>query len=129
MARFNHWQWQCPEKKNVDKKKLASKATEENNAEYYLCSCGPPASTVKTFGYSNANKGRPSCLEMETKILIRYQEKIYQGRCTSQIRELQLKVRLIFGYVTPTSDMGDVPAMGTPNINLQFDDRMRFSDI
>jgi hypothetical protein len=46
-----------------------------------------------------------------------------------QIRELQLKVRLIFGYVTPTSDMGDVPAMGTPNINLQFDDRMRFSDI
>jgi hypothetical protein len=66
---------------------------------------------------------------METKILIRYQEKIYQGRCTSQIRELQLKVRLIFGYVTPTSDMGDVPAMGTPNINLQFDDRMRFSDI
>ena len=34
MARFNHWQWQCPEKKNVDQKKLASKATEENNAEY-----------------------------------------------------------------------------------------------
>jgi len=46
-----------------------------------------------------------------------------------QMRELQLKVRLIFGYATPTSDMGDVPAMGTPNINLQFDDRMRFSDI
>lgn len=35
MARFNHWQWQwqCPEKKNVDKKKFG-KATEENNAEY-----------------------------------------------------------------------------------------------
>ena len=75
------FQWQCPEKKNVDKKKLA-KQQKKKNAEYYLCSCGPPASTVKTFGYSNANKGRPSCLEMETKILIRYQENIYQGRCT-----------------------------------------------
>lgn len=27
------FQWQCPEKKNVDKKKFG-KATEENNAEY-----------------------------------------------------------------------------------------------